>query len=193
VQRRRSVPVHKLDPKRKRLQRRTDVKGQKPKTEARLTVSANATTNDLVIPEVHKDSSYGKEATWIDKRADGGERQGAADSDARNCQGNVMPKSVRVSNNNVKHRRSAPPSNFFSLALVLMLSTGRRQSFAPGGDFEDGTSAAATSSTEPSEELLDSFWQRIAQLTTRTSVDNVWVGSEELLHWNRANLIVSTF
>jgi hypothetical protein len=75
-----------------------------------------------------------------------------------------------------------------------MLSPRRRLS-APGGDFvEDGSmpDLQTNDSEPPSEELLTSFWERIAVLTTRTCVNNVWVGAEELYHWNRANLVVST-
>jgi hypothetical protein len=74
--------------------------------------------------------------------------------------------------------------------LLLMTSTGRRQSQAPDGDFGEG-SPTHVPITEPSDEVLDSFWERIAQLMTRTSVGDVWIGSDELLRWNRANLVVS--
>lgn len=72
-----------------------------------------------------------------------------------------------------------------------MPSSGRRQSSSPGGELQNGGLSTTVQGVEPSEELLSSFWHRIAQLTTRTKVDQEWVGSQELVRWNENNSQVS--
>jgi hypothetical protein len=44
----------------------------------------------------------------------------------------------------------------------------------------------------PSDEVLDKFWKRVAELTTRYhDVHNKWIGGPEVQEWNKTNRTVS--
>lgn len=53
--------------------------------------------------------------------------------------------------------------------------------------------SSGTNTENPSPEVLNRFWKRVAELTSRYhDVEKGWVGVDEVREWNRANRTVNT-